>query len=442
MSNREYNFFSTVECSQTTQERIDMANQEHLELLKRGSSAWNAWREQHEKVRPDLSEANLNRATLRGANLIQADLRGADLSEADFEQAEINSANLSEANLTRANLIQAGLCGTNLSDAQLRGAILRGATLWEANLTRANLSQANLWEADFEQADLRGADLSQANLFEANLSEANLTGAQLSGTDLIRADLSEAKLSGADLSGADLRLARLDQADLSEAKLSGANLEGATLVETNFTDAILTGCHIYGIAAWNVELTGATQDSLVITPEDEPEITVDNLKIAQFIYLLLNNQEIRDVIDTIAKKAILILGRFTPERKAILDGLRDHLRKLGYLPILLDFDKPTSRDITETISTLAHLSRFVIADLTDAKSIPQELQAIVPTLPSVPVQPLILTSQLEYGMFEHFRRFSWVLPVYRYNDEGTLLKSLQEKVIIPAEQKAKELEKR
>ena len=82
------------------------------------------------------------------------------------------------------------------------------------------------------------------------------------------------------------------------------------------------------------------------------------------------------------------------------------------------------------------------ANLSDAKSIPQELQMIVPNLPSVPVQPLILTSQHEYGMFEHFTRFPWVLPVYRYSNEVILLQSLQEKVVDPAEQKAKELEKR
>jgi hypothetical protein len=61
--------------------------------------------------------------------------------------------------------------------------------------------------------------------------------------------------------------------------------------------------------------------------------------------LLLNNKEVRDVIDTIAKKAVLILGRFTPERKAVLDALRETLRIDGYLPILFDLDKPASRDI-------------------------------------------------------------------------------------------------
>ena len=41
---------------------------------------------------------------------------------------------------------------------------------------------------------------------------------------------------------------------------------------------------------------------------------LDNLKVAQFVYLLLNNAEIRDVIDTITSKVVLILGRHALER--------------------------------------------------------------------------------------------------------------------------------
>ena len=307
------------------------------------------------------------------------------------------------------------------------------------DLSEADLSEANLSEADLSLTDLSGANVSGANLWGADLSSAHLSGAGLS-----RADLSRAYLIGVDLSRANLSRVRLFSADLRNADFRGADLtearlDYATLVDTNLEKADLTACHVYGISAWNVRLEGAVQSNLVITHEDESPIQVDNLEVAQFIYLLLNNQKIRSVIDTITSKVVLILGRFTPERKVMLDAIRDELRKRDYLPVLFDFEGPTSRDLTETISTLAHMARFVIADITDAKSIPQELMAIVPDLPSVPVQPLLLASQHEYAMFEHFRRYPWVLKEVLYDDQQTLLTELSEKVIAPAEAKAKEL---
>jgi len=256
----------------------------------------------------------------------------------------------------------------DLTDIDVSGIRLSDADLSEANLWRANLTNANLSVANLSGANLSGADLWHANLWHANLSDANLSGANLSG----------ANLSGGDLSGADL---------------SGADLSGASLVSTYLEGADLTDCRVYGISAWDVHLAGAKQAGLVITPEGTTEITVDEVAVAQFIYLLLNNKNVRAVIDTITSKVVLILGRFTPERKAVLDALRNSLRAKNYSPIVFDFEKPTSRDLTETIRVLAGLARFVIADITDAKSIPQELMAIVPDLPSVPVQPLLLAAQ-------------------------------------------------
>jgi hypothetical protein len=164
-------------------------------------------------------------------------------------------------------------------------------------------------------------------------------------------------------------------ANLNEAKLRGANLYAAQLVDTDFTGADLTGCRIFGISAWRLKLERAKQHSLVITGDDEPIITVDNIEVAQFIYLLLHNEKIRDVIDTVTSKAVLILGRFTEERKPVLDAIREELRKRDYLPILFDFAVPATRDITETVSLLARMARFIIADLTDPSSIPKELEA-------------------------------------------------------------------
>jgi uncharacterized protein YjbI with pentapeptide repeats len=357
-----------------------MANDEHVAMLKKGVGAWNAWRDENANIRPDLAGASLSEANLSGVDSTKYDLRGA--------------------------------VGANLSDANLSG---------------ADLTKADLRAADLSGADLSGADLSRARVHKSNFFGADLTKAYLRRA-IGAADFSEANLSGADLSGANLQMACLNKANLQ-----GAYLQAAILIDTDFSGADLTGCHIFGVSAWGLKLEGGKQQNLVITPYNEPKITVDNIEVAQFIYLMLHNQKIRDVIDTITSKAVLILGRFTDERKAVLDALREELRQRNYLPILFDFSVPATRDITETVSLLARMARFVVADITDARSIPQELAAIVPDLPSVPVQPLLLEGSAEYGMFEHFKRYPWVLETYRYASSERLIAGLREHVIGPPE---------
>jgi len=156
---------------------------------------------------------------------------------------------------------------------------------------------------------------------------------------------------------------------------------------------------------------------------------------------MLHRRKIRDVIDSLTSKAVLILGRFTDERKVVLDALRDELRKRNYLPILFDFAPSAALDITETVSLLARMARFIIADLTDPSSIPKELEAIVPHL-AVPVQPLLEGSSRPYAMFKDYWKYDWVLPVYQYEGLQPLLATLAEKVIAPAEGKVKALQER
>ncbi len=84
------------------------------------------------------------------------------------------------------------------------------------------------------------------------------------------------------------------------------------------------------------------------------------------------------------------LSNQTPNMEAypILDAIRKKLRELGYLPMVFDFEKPTQRDFSKTIKTLVGLSRFIIADITNPKSSPLELQATMPDY-MVPYVPII-----------------------------------------------------
>jgi hypothetical protein len=298
----------------------------------------------------------------------------------------------------------------------------RGVRVWNAWRRRSPRVVPDLSRALLADLELRGV-----NLADANLERAILRGARLS-----QANLSRANLRRADLRTASLRRARLDRADLS-----GAVLRFASLAQTSVEGARLTGCEVYGTAAWDLRGTPADQSSLVIRASSgAPAIRVDDLELAHLVHLLLDNGKLSQMVDTVGRKAVLILGRFSAQRKAVLETLREALRAGGYLPVIFDFEKPRQRDLTEMVTTLARLSRFIVADITDPRSIPQELTGIVPHLPSVPVAPLIQVGERPYAMFEHLQRFAWVLPLVRYRDEADLLARLPASVIARAERKA------
>ena len=79
------------------------------------------------------------------------------------------------------------------------------------------------------------------------------------------------------------------------------------------------------------------------------------------------------------------------------------------------------------------MARFVIADISDAKSVLQELQAIVPGSPKLAVQPIIVAGQEEPGMFDSFEPYPWFLKVHRYDGPTQLLDHLDDRVIVPVE---------
>ena len=110
---------------------------------------------------------------------------------------------------------------------------------------------------------------------------------------------------------------------------------------------------------------------------------------------------------------------------------------------MFDFPPLTSQTTLQTVKTLAGMARFVIADLTDARSVLQELQAIVPGLPSVAVRLLIKKSELQYGMLDYIRTYrSVVEKAYEYESLEELIASIKENVIGPAEAKVKQLRQR
>jgi hypothetical protein len=303
----------------------------------------------------------------------------------------------------------------------------------------SDLSGRNFSDADCTGADFTGANLTGAVFQRATCIQAKFTGARLVDADFSSAVLHLANFDDADLTGAQMMLAQLVVASAQRANFTRADLGMASIVNSNLSGATLVGTKIYGLAAWNVQLDGATQDGLVITRGDEPAITCDDVEIAQFIYLLLENAKVRKVIDSVTSKVVLILGRFSEERKAVLDAIRESLRQLDKTPILFDFAKPSSKDVLGTVETLARLARFIIADITDPKSVPLELAYVVPNIPNTPVLPLLLEGSSEFSMFDDLRRrHPWVMETQRYHDEASLVTALPA-LIAPADAFAERL---
>jgi hypothetical protein len=99
-----------------------MADNQHFELLMRDVDAWNRWRADNPKLKPDLTFA-----VLRGANLALVNLAGAQLREADLVLANLRGADLRHADLRGANLVGARLMGVDLAHANICGADLSTA---------------------------------------------------------------------------------------------------------------------------------------------------------------------------------------------------------------------------------------------------------------------------------------------------------------------------
>ena len=127
----------------------------HVEVLRAGARAWNAWRRQNPGIVPVLNDLNIS-VTERQFGRVQG-------GPINLSRAELHGARLDQATLIEANLMGAVLTEADLSDARLEHADLRGARLACAALGRARLKGANLCGTDLRLAQgLTQAQIDQA----------------------------------------------------------------------------------------------------------------------------------------------------------------------------------------------------------------------------------------------------------------------------------------
>jgi len=295
--------------------------------------------------------------------------------------------------------------------------LLFEAKLCGRDLAGFNFCNANLIKADLREATLKGANFHEANLGGAHLNDADLTNANFCRTDLYETDFSS--------------VAR-------PTDLTGANLQGTQLARTNFKGAKLKDCTIYGLSAWNLDVENADQGNLNIRYRvqrgdgsvEQAEFSVDDIEVAQLVFLLLDNKKISNLFDQLTSKAVLILGRFEPEKhRQVIENLRRGVRQHDFLPIVFDFKPDPSRDLTETIKILAGLCHFVIVDLTEPRSVPAELFATVEDY-QLPFVPIIQVGQKPFALFPSLKKYPWLLQPVSYKSPASLSADVVKRGII------------
>jgi hypothetical protein len=149
----------------------------------------------------------------------------------------------------------------------------------------------------------------------------------------------------------------------------------------------------------------------------------------------LDGPGVSRVLSEVASRSVLILGRFTTERKPVLDLIRRELssKSRDYVPIVFDFDRPKELTMIETVFRIAAVSRFVIADLSDPKWVLAELQKIMMSLPILPVVPIIEARQKEDDVIDHIATYRSAHPVVRYRDDAHLRAILDDEILAAAE---------
>ncbi len=117
-----------------------------------------------------------------------------------------------------------------------------------------------------------------------------------------------------------------------------------------------------------------------------------------------------------------------------LEAITSTLRRENYLPVVFKCSTPRNPNWATHLSLLASLARFIIVDTTFSKSLPQQLELILPQFPSLPIQPVLHVGWKREDVLDPLKHYPSILETYQYNSPEELAAHMKERVIEPAEQ--------
>jgi uncharacterized protein YjbI with pentapeptide repeats len=363
---------------------LEVGRRPHGKVLQKAVSerdlyAWNAWRRRHRKERLDL-----RRIVIRGKYLGGLDLSNCVLDGAELERTDLRSADLRGSSFRR----------TDLSLSNLGGAQCDGASFHDTNLFAVYAGGCS-----FTGSTFRGAHLAEANLLQANFTDATFVN-----TDFERA--------------------RLDRAVLKGTTIRACNLGHASFVDTRLEDTLIADCAAPYVNAKRIRIGADVEQRELFLGHTiravgaglySRRITASDLRMASFLGELEMPNCLTHLINAGNDYLVLILGRFSNEGRGVLQALERNVWSCGRIPLVFDFAGPTQRKLVDAVRFFACLSQFIIVDLSNPRSVPFELQAVVPQL-AIPLVPVIRRGSEPFAMFSDLTRtYPWVLPVLSYS---------------------------
>jgi uncharacterized protein YjbI with pentapeptide repeats len=276
--------------------------------------------------------------------------------------------------------------------------------------------------------DFSGMDLSGASIYKAFAEGLNLRESLFVGSRFEEGDFSRADFRGAIFRNTKFNKTILTGANFDGATFVNCNLNRVNLVEASFGVKEITETVVYGIAAWDLRTSAEMKQSKLVIEktyelysdlirQETIPMMVDDIELAQFIYYLSNHKKMRNILNILNEKAVLLLGRFKDGGLGRLYSIREWLRGKGYMAMIFDFARPDSLSLTETVATMAGLSKFAIADLSGI-SVAAELPDILSQ-----IKKPVLAFGHPYSLFPDLADQAWVRWVEV--DDSNLLAGLE-----------------
>jgi uncharacterized protein YjbI with pentapeptide repeats len=278
--------------------------------------------------------------------------------------------------------------------------LMQGAAVWNAwrnrNPVRLTFAAPNWYDSPGpggmqlkgkNRVDFSGMNLSGVSIHRAFAEGLNLRYGVFEGSHFEEGDFSRADFHGATFRNTKFNKTILTGANLDGATFVNCNLSRVNLVGASFRVKEITETVVYGIAAWDLVTSDEIKQSKLVIEktyelysdliqQGKIPMMVDDIELAQFVYYLDDHKKMRDMLNILNDKCVLLLGRFKGGGLERLYSIREWLQAKGYMAMIFDFGRPDNLSRTETALTMAGLSKFIFADLSGA-SVPAELQAIL-----------------------------------------------------------------